>query len=484
MLAELHPRLPTLIERAAGWVGRRPAIAGSVVGLTVLATAIVLGLARFTADVPLFDADLRPGQAAEVENALTLWGESFRSNAQGTQIFVAGQRKADLLFRLTLAGLPRRYMPTSTDVLDAQANALTPQSVIDDRRLSGIEGDIVAGLRRIAGVADATVVLPAVAHDPLADPSRDTPPTAAVQLVMEPGASLSTEAIAGIRRFVASAYPDLTPDRVTIVDASGELMGAAAPSDPAIGKERRVQSAVQSALDAVFGAGSSVVRVSVRTTGSEQQTQTTRVVPGSPLTADVTTEHGTEAGKNFDKQRTVRRYAYDTVSERRVTGADTQARISVAVFLDARRIAPSAPAQVESLVRAAAGADMKSGDEVVVEAIPFAPSPPPSSGAAGNGPAVQAVAPAAVACALALFGFASLPLGLRTTGERSRPPEVEPAPLEDPRAAAAARSLEHESPQTAAYVIGTLDAPLRASVLERCSAPRRAAICRFLDKAN
>jgi len=235
--------------------------------------------------------------------------------------------------RLTLAGLPRRYVPTSADVLGDQANALTPQSIIDDRRRSGIEGDLVAGLRRIGGVADATVVLPPASADPLADLARDEPPSASVQLIMQPGETLPAESVAGIRRFVASAYPGLAPDRVTVVDASGAVMGSAPTPDAAIAKERRVQSAVQSALDAVFGAGAAVVRVSVAASGAEEQTQSTRVVPHGELSADVARERGSESGKTFYKERTQRRFAYDTFSDKRVTPPDTPARISIAVFL-------------------------------------------------------------------------------------------------------------------------------------------------------
>src|SRR5215831_2920885 len=134
MLAEIHPRLPTLLERTGAWVGRRRGYVAGTTAAVLSAIALALGIGRFQADVPLFDSALRPSQAADVENALTLWGESFRADAQGTQVFVAAQRRRDLLLRLTLAGLPRRYVPTSTDVLDDQSNALTPQSVLDDRR--------------------------------------------------------------------------------------------------------------------------------------------------------------------------------------------------------------------------------------------------------------------------------------------------------------------------------------------------------------
>ena len=108
MLAELHPRLPTLVERTAAWIGRRrvPAVA---VGMSLVgAVALAIAVLHADADVPLFDTDLHPAQTVEVENALTLWGEQFKANSQGTQVWIAAPRRRDILLRLTLAGLPRR----------------------------------------------------------------------------------------------------------------------------------------------------------------------------------------------------------------------------------------------------------------------------------------------------------------------------------------------------------------------------------------
>ena len=505
MLAELHPRLPTLVERSALWVGRRRTAAAAV-GAAILGTILLAAAAEhMAADVPLFDAELRPAQTADVESALTLWGEPFRSNAQATQIFVSAPRRRDLLLRLTIAGLPRRYVPTSADVLADQANALTPQSIIDDRRRSGIEGDLVAGLRRIAGVADATVVLPPASSDPLTD-EHGTQASAAVQLVMQPGEQLSPEAVAGVRRFVASAYPGLAPDRVTVVDASGAAQGATAAPDVAAGKERRVQGAVQSALDAVLGVGASVVRVSISTVGAELQAQSTRVVPHGPLSADVARERGTESGKTFDKERSVRRYAYDTLSERRITPADAQARLSIAVFLDANRSGMPSNDTIAALVRAAAGADVRAGDEVVVEAVPFASATPAGRTEAPAPAPDRAIFPAVVACALALFGVASLPRVISRTEERTparrdvalaerRHAQAGPSATSDDRYRAcerrasvdpsAARTLDAltgESPQTAAYVLASLGADVRADVLTLCEPERRSAIEAFLER--
>lgn len=486
MLAEIHPRLPTLLERSAAWAGRRRSrLLAAVIALASIAAA-AFGLVRFDGDVPLFDTALRPSQTEEIENALTLWGERFHADPKGTQIFVASARRRDILLRLTIAGLPRRYVPTSTDVLDDQANALTPESVIDDRRRSGIEGDLVTGLRRIAGVEDASVVLPPASGDPLEDPQRAGPPAAAVELIMQPGETLSPEAVAGVKRFVASAYPGLSADRVTVVDASGAAIGSYPSPDIAGAKERRVQSSVQSALDAVFGAGTAVVRVSVAAAGSQQRVQSTKIEPRGPISADVAHERGSDGAKSFDRERTVRRYAYDTVTEQRTTPADAPARMSIAVFLDSSRVAEASTAGIEALVRAAAGADLAAGDDVVVETLAFATPVPVPSPVVENDASRAGAVSAAVACAVALFGFASLPLvrvPVRAGAKDETPVREQHRPDDrfDHRAASVLASLEGESPQAAAYVLTSVPDDVRNAVLDRCAPSRREGITAYLD---
>jgi flagellar M-ring protein FliF len=479
MLAEFHPQLPTLLERSGAWLARwRTAVIASAVAAAVLAAAM-LAMVKTQAEVPLFDADLHPSQATEVRDALTLWGEPYRSNAQDTQIMVPASIRKDVLLRLTLAGLPHRYAPTSADVLADPTNALTPLSVIDDRRRAGIEGDVVAGLRHIAGVADASVVLPPASDDALSGEEQQTPPSAGVQIVMQPGAELTSDQIAGIKRFVAAAYPGLTPERVTVVDGSGAALAAATP-DRAISKERRVQEAVQSALDAVVGKGAAVVRVSVQTSAGDAQVQSTRVVPHGYLSAELGTERGSESGKTYDKVRSVRRYAYDTISERRATAAGAPVHMSVAVFLDAGRVTPDSTAAITSLVRAAAGADITAGDDVVVSAVPFA-SPVPLAPAVDDRQrtaASRAILPAAVACVLALFGFASMPRADRTALRPVPPPARRAIPSAAGKRVVA--MISGESPQASAYVLSGEAPEVREEVLGLLDSSRRLDVARFL----
>lgn len=471
MLARLPPSLPRAVEQCVVWVRRRKTPVGAGVVAAAACAAAIIVIARGTAFVPLFDAPLHTTQAGEVAQALTLWNEPFQTGSQGTQVYVAAGRRKDVLLKLVMAGLPHRYVPTTADVLQTPDGPLTPQTVVDDRRRSGIEGDLVASLRRVDGVADASVVIAPAAGDLFADQAQRTPPSASVQLIAQPGAILPASTVAGVRRFVAAAYPGLTEERVTMVDGAGAVLNVV--TDRSASKESRVQSAVQSALDAVLSSGVAVVRVSVRAAPGEHSVQTTRVTPHGLLDADTGRERGTENGRKLDKERTTRHYAYDTVVERRTSPPDAIGTLSVAVFLDAARVDAGKTQTIAALVRAAAGADLQAGDDVVVETVPFAPHATVTLTPAAPRPVLgRAILPATAAVALTLLGLFAWP---HVAAARRTPPL-------DGETARLRAMLDRESPHAAAYVLSNVPRTTRERVLQSASPARRATIEAWLGR--
>jgi len=271
MLANLPSALPQVVRRCSAWLEPRKALVAAVSASVVLVVALAFASSKMNTQAPLFSTPLHPSQAAEVERALTIWNESFSTDQQHAQIFVSANHRRDVLLRLTLAGLPHRYVPTTADVLDQPPNAFVPQTVIDDRRRAGIEGDLVAGLRRINGVADASIVIAPAVDDPLSD--ARAPASASVQLVMQSGGQLSGTAVSGIKRFVAASYPGLAAERVVVVDGTGATVGVQAMADRASSREARLQAMAAAhgqAEDVARGAGVALGAVE-RVTDEEQQ---------------------------------------------------------------------------------------------------------------------------------------------------------------------------------------------------------------------
>ena len=90
---------------------------------------------------------------------------------------------------------------------------------IRDRALSG---ELTRTIKSISGVEDARV------HVVLPDPSvfidEQKQATAAVLIKTTPGYDLPSSSVKGIVNLVASSVEGLTPDKVTVVDASGRLL--------------------------------------------------------------------------------------------------------------------------------------------------------------------------------------------------------------------------------------------------------------------
>ncbi len=467
--------MPQVARQTRAWLAPRKAAVALVSAALLAAAALALAQSRTSAEVPLYSVALHPAQAVEVERALTLWNEPYSADGAHTQVFVAHSRRRDVLLRLTLAGLPHGYVPTTSDVLQESQSAFLPQTAIDDRRRAGIQGDLTASLRRIKNVADASVVIAPAADTGLALDVQRPLPSASVQIVMQYGTALSGAQLAGVRRFVAAGYPGLTPERVTVMDGSGTLQTGAVSGERAPSRESRLQTSVQTALDAVFGAGAAVVRVNLRTTGTSSDIRSTRTVPHGLLDSQTGRERGTEHGRTFFKEQSAHHFAYDTIVEKRYAPADAIARMSIAVFLDSGKVSADQRGAVADLVRAAAGADLKSGDEIVVRALTFAAA---SAGNAG---------PKAASAIDRRWVFRLFVVALLTIAAIAVGPRVAEMYANAPRARAAQAmcgTLQKELPQTAAYVLQTLPQDLREGVL-RCYDPeQRARVEAYLPRST
>jgi len=471
VLANWSQASPQLARACVRWLSHRRLPVAIVLASCFVAAIAIVAQLRGAAQTSLFSVPLHPAQSSEVERALSIWNEPFASNAQHSEIFVSVARRRDVLLRLTLAGLPHGYVPTSADVLDDSSSMLLSPAAIDDRRRAGIQGDLVAGLRHIDGIADAMVVIAPASTSPFDDDPARAQASASVQLLTQPGVRLTPAQVAGIARLVAASYPGLTPQRVTIVDGSGRLQAAQNATEPGVSRELRLQSSIQSALDAVFGAGAAVVRVTIRPNAGASSTQATRIYPHGFLESENGRESGHEKGRSFEKERSVRRYAYDTIVERRSASADTAARITVAVFLDAARIGTAQAQTVSDLVRAAAGTDVTRGDEVVVRTLPFTLLASDAQQAPRRSTRLATLA-------LVVGGLTLLFCAGGLTLVQSR----RAALARDAAAAAAVHAtLRHELPHTAAYVLRSLPHGVREHVLRSCEPDYRSRIERHLD---
>ncbi len=457
--------------------GLQAALAGA---LAVAVLAVGCGVyATRDVRVPLFATPLYADQSAEVQARLAAWGVPYAPQADNVR--VDPRRRADLLLRLSLAGIPHRHLATPDETF-ARVNALTPQSVLEAQTREALADELAQGLRGLDGVADARVIVaPAAAGTYADEPARDA--SASVRVTLAPGAHLAPAAVAGIRAFVAGGVPGLDPERVTVLDDSGALAGSAAePGDGSL------QTALQSALDAAFGAGATIVRVHREPLGVARDE---RDVTRRPLAGDLTYTSADERyavpQKTYRKQSATGERGSETRDVHQTAAPDVTARVSVAIFVDGARLIDLDA--VRALAAAAAGIDERRGDTLRVEAVRFAVRPagtPPgidgwaiASLFAGTLPQLALIGAAA---ALAVLGarpaFALLVRAAETAGVRDAARESAGLPPARVRGA-----LAGEPPHVAAAVISALPAATAAAVLELYPPEERAQIVRRLARA-
>ncbi len=446
--------------------------------LALLAAAGCAFTVTRDARVALFATPLGADQLAEVETRLAAWRIAFAPLADNVR--VEPQRRADLLLRLALAGVPHAHLAGSSEAL-AHVGALTPQTVLEAQTRDALAADLANGLRGLDGVADARVIIaPARGGIYADDPAHDA--SASVRITLAPGARLAPATVAGIRAFVAGGVPGLDPAHVTVLDDRGVLDGAAAHDDEAL------TGSLQSALDAAFGSGTTIVRVHREPLGEVRESHDVRrtALPGL-LTRSGDDERYASDKKRYAKVTATEEHGSETRDERRVAAADATSRLGVAVFVDiARGLDVDA---IRNLAEAAAGIDRRRGDVLRVEAVRFAvASVPPARGVDGWAIAglVAGIIPqlliAAVAIALAVAGarpaHALAVRMLERTTVRTATDAAAGLPPARVRGA-----LAGEPPHVAAAVISALPAATATAVLELYPHDERAQIVRRLTRA-
>lgn len=465
----------------AAWRQLTPKVRTLVVcgafGLAVVA-AFALALSRDDR-VALFSSPLHPEQLGEVETRLAAWNVAFVPTSDNVR--VDRKRRSDLLLRLSLSGVPHEHVASSAETF-ANAGALTPEAVLDQQTRDGLAGDLELGLRGISGIADARVIIaPAKAGIYADETSHDA--SASVRLALLPGAHLSSDAIAGIRAFVAAGVPGLDAKRVTIVDDSGVALSS--EDHDGARDTGLVQAALQSALDAAFGTGTTIVRVHVALDPRTRETTDIRRAPlGGPIARTSVDERFSSEKKRYSKVAQDEDRGSDVREEKIQVGAGATERTSVAVFVDAQHA--TEVLKIRTLAIGTAGLQLSRGDMITVEAVEFARNERPASrpwpGIVGL---IATIAPSAIVGVVVIVlvrAFApasSVLLGklLERCAVRSTTKTVAGYAPAQVRGV-----LEGEPPHAAAAIISALPTATAAAVLELYPPEERADIVRRLTR--
>ncbi len=457
-------------------------LAGALMAAAALAALGLGALLERDTHVALFAAPLRADQVGEVVDRLAEWNVPFV--VAPDNVHVDSARRNELLLRLALVGVPHTHLDSSAEAL-AKAGPLTPQSVLDAQALDGLEGDLATGLRTLAGVEDAQVIVAPARDGAFADDAAHEA-TASVRLSLQPGATLGPQALLGVRAFVAAAVPGLDPKRVAILDDRG--LGLDNETAPGPDEAQSLQGSLQSALDGALGADAAIVRVRVSYDPRLREVHDVVRKPVGSRAIGTTTvdERYKSSSKQYDKTNATVDRGSVFEDERIDTPAGRLERVSVAIAVDAKRHFDLE--KIRSLAQGTLGLVSSRGDAVSVEEIAFPHKAlvAPRSGYAATIGLIGALAPALL---FALTLVAAVRAGAQPLASACETIVARLAVQRTTRAVATFApaqvrgALKDEPPHTAAAIISALPAATATAVLDLYAPEERAAIVRRMSRA-
>jgi flagellar M-ring protein FliF len=388
----------------------------------VAVTAALIGFFAFvimrvtTPQMTTLFTDLSLEDSSSIIKDLERQGVPFELRNEGSVIMVPKDKVTRLRMKLAEGGLPKGG-GVGYEIFDKSDALGTTSFVQNINHLRALEGELsrtIASIDRIQA-ARVHLVLP---ERPLF--SRETPEPSASIVVRVRGA-LEPQQIRAIRHLVASSVSGLKPQRVSIVDESGQLLadGAGTDVDQQVGDERRaafekrMRKQVEDIVSSVVGQGRARVQLSADfdynkiTQTSDKFDPEGRVLRSSQTReeASATTDNngqvtvnnelpGTQQNNNQQtardqskKTEETNNYEISRTTKTEVTEAGRVNRISVAVLVDGsytksekgdllyKERSKDELDRIAALVRSAIGFDQKRGDQVEVVNLKFAEGP-------------------------------------------------------------------------------------------------------------
>jgi flagellar M-ring protein FliF len=417
----LEPNLPGAVGLQS-LVGFLKGLGAARLMAMIAVTAALIGFFAFviirvtTPQMTTLFTDLSTEDSSAIMKDLERQAIPFELKNDGAVIMVPKDKVTRLRMKLAEGGLPKGG-GVGYEIFDKSDALGTTSFVQNINHLRALEGELARTIRAIDRIQAARVhlVLP---ERPLF--SREAPEPSASIVVRVRGA-LEPQQIRAIRHLVASAVSGLKPQRVSIVDETGQLLadGEAGDNENVAGDERRnafekrLRSEVEAIVSSVVGAGRARVQLSadfdynritqtsdkfdpegrvLRSTQTREESSQTaenngQVTVNNELPGNQRPDGASAAKDQSKKTEETNNYEISHTTKTEVTEAGRVNRISVAVLVDGAYTknekgelvyserAKDQLDRIATLVRSAIGFDQKRGDQVEVVNLKFAEAP-------------------------------------------------------------------------------------------------------------
>lgn len=401
--------------------------------------------------------NLDPKDAAAIAEKLSELQVPYEVDASGTALRVPREQVHELRLQMAGAGLPQGGAVGNEIFDQAHLGATEFEQQVNLRR--ALEGELARSITTIEGVDAARVHLVLPKNRLFAAKTEGA--SASVIVRLRNRGAFGRAEVAGIVHLVATAVPNLSHERVTVVDQNGVTLHQPGDSggvglggnanEAGRNAEIAIEQRVRSLLERTTGTGAVDVRVRLELDPSSRerteehyeptstalrsehqaeelsgtQQATVAGVPGAQTNLpdiEPGAEGFAEGGAGDIVQRShTRNWEIDRVVEKILTPAGDLRRLSIAVLVDGRYeqrdgqavYVPRTPEELEALksvVLGAVGFDEKRGDRLELHAVRFVQPDLGESVAPAVVPMWQKYLPHAAAALGALFVLSLLVL--------------------------------------------------------------------------
>ncbi len=395
-------------------IGRLAAVLGVAAGVAAVLVAVMLRIGQQPDALLYSNLDLR--EAGEVTAALDQNGIKYASRGDGSTIMV----HRDEVGRARMLLAQGDIVSTGSvgyELFDNQSvlGQTEFQQNLNEQR--ALQGELERTILTMRGINSARVHVTMPRRELFQ--AQSTEPTAAV--VVGLGArELSGDQIRAIRNVVASAVPNLKPDRVTVTDQANRTLAAGNADEGFTAGlagqkkaeiEAQMTARIRELVEGVVGVGNARVTVAADIDTSRQTTQEQRFDPDGQVVRSSSMNNSTTQdtsgqmdggvtatnnipggepantipiGSTSGDNAEITNYEISNTTTTTVKEPGAIQKLSVAVAVDgvltpgadgAEPTYAARPAeeiqQIEALVRAAAGIDAERGDQITVTNVRF-----------------------------------------------------------------------------------------------------------------
>lgn len=214
--------VPTAGVPLASWTRLPPrqTLTLAVVIAGAIAAAIGAWLWAQTPDYRVLYSNLTDRDGGAIIAALGTLNVPYKVGEGGTVILVPATQVHETRLRLASQGLPKGSV-VGYELVDNQKFGATQfQEQMNFQR--GLEGELARSIQSLSAVQSARVHLALPKQSVFLRDQQQ--PTASVLLTLHAGRTLDHAQVNGIAHLVASSVPELTIDKVSIVDQNGALL--------------------------------------------------------------------------------------------------------------------------------------------------------------------------------------------------------------------------------------------------------------------